>query len=132
MLDDVSLIERWLTELHQVIADHELTEDADLLRKVSMLEIELEGLKVNLPGYELEEQTLILERHKGNISQGVLDALHSILAYYVLPDRVKGDNEPVLGHEVAQQLRAELLAQHIDVYSATERLAELLENKQDN
>ena len=97
-----------------------------------LLEIELEGLRVNLPGYQLEEHNLILERHKANISQGVLDVLHSILAYYVLPDRVKGENEPVLGDEVAQQLRAELLAQHIDVYSATERLAKLLENKQDD
>lgn len=132
MLDDVSLIERWLTELHQVLKDHELTEDADLKRKISMLEIELAGLKVNLPGYESEERNLLIERHKANISEGVLDALHSILAYYILPDRVKGDNEPVLGHETAQQLRAELLTQHIDVYTATERLVQLLENRQDD
>ncbi len=49
-----------------------------------------------------------------------------MLGYYILPERNPGDNEPILGPERAQAIKAELMSQEIDVFAVKHQLAELI------
>ncbi len=131
-MSDIKLMDQWLKDLREVLLDQNLNEDVQLIKQLSLLEIKLEGLKVNLPGVSEEIEELLRNQHKASISEGVLDVLQSALGYYNLPDRKPGDNEPVLGPERAQMLKSELIKQTADVFSLKYQLAELLERDKNN
>ena len=130
MLDSrLRSIQTWLTDLKQVVDEQNMADDKDIVRQVSLLEIEFEGLCINLPDVDDSLAELLFSKHSANISDGVLTILRAVLGYYALPQRIKGDNEPVLGPELAHELKTKLMDEQVDIFGVTYELAQLLEQE---
>lgn len=128
---EIALLEKWLEDLKAIVAEQDMLNDPEIIRKVSLMEIELEGAKLNLPESDRALSQLILAKHQAQISDGILIVLQDVLGYYTLPARTKGENEPILGSAMAHDLKTQLYAQYIDVFAIKHQLVQLLEATKD-
>ena len=128
---EVSAMRKWLADTQQIVLEQQLEDDADLQNKLAKIEIELDGVAFNLPNQKPDVRQLVLATHKASITDGILDVLKSAIGYYALPDQPRGQNEPVIGPELAHHLKHQLIAQAEDVYWLKHQLVELLAQADD-
>ena len=122
----INEMRRWLSDLRQIVSDQDMQDDDDIQRQLSLIEIELDGLGIDLPDVDEAVSQLLIDNHKASVSESVLIVLQTVLGYYAMPDRIKGDNEPVLGSEHAHRLKKQLQKHEVDLFAVKYELVELL------
>lgn len=117
----------WLADLNAVVAEYNLEADPDVQRQLSVIEIELSGMSLNLPGQHGALKQALLRLHSHRVADLIVEVLQSVLGYYNLPDQRSGTNEPIIGSTTGHQLKTKLLNNEFDVFDVKMNLARLLE-----
>ncbi len=126
-MPELHRLQRWLKDLTNILIEQDMLEDGQVQRNLALIELELEGLNINLPGTSAELAQLLFAAHESRISALMVETLQHSLGYYFLPLRAAGENEPAIGPEDSYRLRAALQQNEIDIYDVKQRLANLLQ-----
>lgn len=117
----------WLVDLNAVVVEHNFDADLDVQRQLSAIEIELNGMSVNLPGADGSLKQALFRLHSQRVADQIVEVLQSVLGYYNLPDQRSGTNEPIIGSATGHHLKTQLLNNEIDVFEVKTNLVRLLE-----
>ena len=117
---------QWHKDLVALAAEHQLENDGDISRELSLMAIELDALELSLPDQNEALKQAILQLHVHRLSERCLTILQAIVGYYALPDQPRGQNEPIIGSVLAHQLKTSLIHHEVDIHSVKTTLVDLL------
>lgn len=126
-MSDLERLHNLRSDLTDILVEQDMLEDDLVQQNLALIDLELEGLSINLPGQAPEVRRLLQAAHESKLSTLVIDTLQHSLGYYFLPLRLVGENEPPIGSEASDRLRSALQAKEIDLYDVKQQLIELLQ-----
>ena len=112
-----------------IIEQLELSGDVAITRLITLAQIELDALSVNLPEFTGKTNQLLLQIHAESISVALEKIVQDALAYYSIIEQPKGTNEPPIGPLYAQQLIDQLRSSHSSLMIIKDELHHHLNDK---
>jgi len=128
-MEELKLLQNWLFDLEAVVTQQSLGSDPDIRNRLSEIAIEISGLSVQLLEQSATLRRAIFTLHTHRVVDQIMEVLQSALGYYNLPDQPRGNNEPIIGPELAHRLKNQLIQKQVNVYEIKNQLALLIEDQ---
>ncbi len=115
-----------LADTRRILETLDLDHDAQLQDQLSLVEITLEGMSVNLPETTTKVREHLAQVHGSAVISSLHEILNSALGYYSIVEQLEGQNEPILGPEEAVSLIRQLKRQPHDIMAIKDQLFRMI------
>jgi hypothetical protein len=111
-----------LIAVQQIIQELKLEDDVSLLKQITRIQIELDGVSVNHHTNDAATNRYLEQIHRSRMYEQLESLVRGVLGYYSLVAQPKGSNEPPIGPLYAQQLLSRMEDESINLMQIKDEL----------